>query len=103
MTKINIDSAEHYARLHFNNHGASPFYNSSATTRGIYVNGNLITHIVIPEGVTYLSSGFLYKNNTVTEITIPTTLTSTSANSFNNASTLSRINISDLEKYLRIS
>lgn len=103
LAKANVPSVEWYTNVVFANHASSPFYNSTASTRGIYVNGTLVTHIIIPEGVTSLTIGFLYKNNTVTEITIPTTLTSTNTYSFHNASAISRVNISDLEKYLRIS
>ena len=61
----------------------------------LYLNGTLITDLVIPEGVTSIGSWAFYYCNSLTSVTIPDSVTSIGSSAFNDCTGLTNITISD--------
>lgn len=64
-SKINISSVESYLRIALGNYASTPFFGSTASSRGLYINDVLVTDIVVPNGITTIRPGAFYKNNTL--------------------------------------
>lgn len=103
LSKVHIKNLSQYLNITMSNTGASPFYASTASSRGLYINDTLVTDLVIPEGRTSIGGYTLRNNNTLTSVTIPSSFESTPSSSFYGVNKISRINISDLEKFCNIT
>ena len=75
--KVNIDSLEHWCNIEFEDIASNPVSFSENGNTSLYVNGELITDIIIPEGITEIKPcAFNYQNNLieVNSITTPDSL-----------------------------
>lgn len=71
----------------------APNYNNYGcfnTVRNIWLNGEKLTRIVIPEGYTNIKK-HIFENTTITYVEIPSTVTSIGANSFRKCTSLSAV------------
>ena len=68
----------------------------------LYMNGEEVTDLVIPEGVTRIGSLAFMDCEQLNSVTIPSTLTSIGSGAFNNCSQLSAVYISDLTAWCGI-
>ncbi len=84
LTSIYIDDFSNWLQ-----YGISPFYNKLGT---IYLNGNELKKIIIPEGTTKINNYCFYNTN-ITSITIPNTVTSIGSSAFYNCEALTSITI----------
>ena len=80
MARVHITDLAAY--LSITTYLQSPFANSNAATRGIYLNGTLIENLVVPAGVTAIPDRAFYKVNTLTSVTIPNGVTSVGVSAF---------------------
>lgn len=103
VTKVHIKDESTYLNCVFSAGTSWPLAVSTASSRGLYKDGNLLSHFVIPEGITTIRTRIFDNNNTLTELTIPNSLTSAANYAFNSCSALARINITSLEAFLKIS
>ena len=98
-TKVAELHASNLTGLLNNNYGnvvAHPFYYSTdadAPQRGYYINGTLLTGVVIPSSVTEIKMCAFYKNNTITSVTIPSSVTAIGGNAFYQCSGLTAVTI----------
>lgn len=77
LTKVNYTGPiENWCNIDF--YGFSPTYNSN----NLYLNNELLTHLVIPEGVTYISRYAFIHCMSLTSITLPNTLDSIGEGAF---------------------
>lgn len=81
VEKINITDLAAYYGITFAT-SANPFHYSTADSRGLYLNGVLVTNLVIPNTVTAIGASQFYKNNTITSVTIPSSVTSIGGSAF---------------------
>ena len=72
----------------------------SISPKNLYVNDQLVTEIVIPEGVTSIGNGAFYGCSSLTSITIPDSVTSIGGYAFYNCSSLTSINIPEGVTYI---
>jgi hypothetical protein len=70
-TRIHIKSFASWVSFRFNTNGSTPMNSNSI----MYLNGEPVTHFIVPEGVTSLGRCALYNLNGVTDITIPDSVT----------------------------
>ena len=68
LESVYITDLEAWLRITFNNSTANPVYNSQAT---LYLNGQELTDLVIPESITELKQYAFYNHKALTSITIP--------------------------------
>jgi hypothetical protein len=68
-----------WCNIEFENNDASPFtypYVSHGTRPSLYLNGELITNLVVPEGVTKIGDYAFYGCENFTSVSIPESVTS---------------------------
>ena len=69
----------------------------------LYLNGTLITDLLIPEGVTRIGSSAFWDCSSLTSVTIPNSVTSIGSSAFSGCSSLTGVYITDLAKWCGIS
>ncbi len=69
----------------------------------LYLNNELVTDLVIPETVTYISDYAFFKCSSLTSVTIPDSITEIGMSAFHNCKNLSDVYISDLTKWCEIT
>ncbi len=87
LTEVHITDMESWQNITFANDTANPLYYA----KNLYLNGELVTELVIPEGTTTI--GNAYANSSITSIVIPESVTTISANAFKNCAELVTVNI----------
>ena len=70
---------------------ANMLANPAARSHSLAVNGNLLTNLVIPSGVTTVHAFAFYQNTNIESITIPATVTTIDSAAFGRMSSLRRI------------
>ena len=71
--------------------------------KNLYINGELATDIIIPDGVTSIAASAFFRCTNITSITIPDSVTSIGSHAFYDCSGLTKVNISDLATWCKIS
>ena len=89
LTGVYIGNLAPWGAILFNNGYANPLIYAG----NLYLNGELVTEIVIPEGVTSIGSYAFYNCKSLTEITIPEGVTSIGMYAFSGCSSLTEITI----------
>lgn len=82
LAKLHIKDIDSYLRINFVASSSNPFYASTADTRGLYIDGNLITQVNIPENITAIKNFTFYRNNTLQTISLHNDITSIGTASF---------------------
>ncbi len=72
-------------------------------THSLYMNGEEVTDLVIPEGVTKIGNLAFQDCFSLTSVTIPSSVTSIGSGAFNGCSQLSAVHISDLAAWCAIN
>ncbi len=93
IQKLYIDDLTDYLNISYGS-GSSPLYSTNQAV-SLYVEGELITNLVIPEGVKTIP-GYAFKRvSNITSVTIPTSVTSIGGAAFYSCSSLTSITIPD--------
>ena len=79
-----------WCKIDFEDWDANPLYYAD----NLYLNGKLVTDVVIPDGVTKISD-YLLSCNSLTSVTIPDSVTSIGGYAFNRCSNLTSVTIPD--------
>ena len=69
----------------------------------LYLNGELVTELVIPEGVTDIGEYVFYGCTSITSVTLPASVTNIGYYAFENCTSLTAVYITDLEAWCNIS
>lgn len=93
MEKIHVPSIENYIGITIQYSACNPFYSSTATSRGLYINNVLVTDINIPSTVTSVGDYQFYKNNTMVSLSIPSSVTSIGVDAFRSCTALTSVSI----------
>lgn len=89
LARIDIVDLAAYFRITFENIRSNPFYDdSTAATRGLYLNGELITNLVVPSDITEIKANSFYRNNTITSVDIHADVTKIGEYAFNNCTSV---------------
>ena len=98
LTEVHISDIEAWCAIEFSNEYANPLYYAE----NLYLNGNLVTELVIPNGVTSIGD-YAFRNCTsLTSITIPESVTSIGSYAFSSCDLLTEVHISDIEAWCAV-
>ncbi len=89
LTGVNITDLKAWCEIEFANSTTNPLYYADK----LYLNGNLVTDLVIPQGATKISNYSFYDCSSLTSITIPNSVTSIGDYAFYDCSSLTSITI----------
>ena len=78
LSKVNITDVAKWCEIYFENGDANPL----TSARRLFVNGELLTTLVIPEGTTTVNQYVFYYCNSLTSVTLPSTLTYIGSSAF---------------------
>ncbi len=93
VSEIHASSLSKYLNINYRSDTSTPFYYSTAITRGLYINNKLVTDVDIPYGTSVINGYVFYKNNTINSLTIPSSVTIVNSYAFWSSS-LKTVNIS---------
>ena len=91
LTSVNITDIAAWCKIAFNNKTSNPLYYA----HNLYLNGNLITELVIPDSVTSIGSYAFEGCTGLTSITIPDSVTNIGSYAFEGCTGLTSITIPD--------
>ena len=89
LTAVHISNIEAWCKITFENYNSNPLYYA----HNLYLNGELVTNLVIPEDVTSIGDYAFYQCSSLTDITLPEGVTSIGYNAFSGCSTLTAITL----------
>ena len=89
LTSVHISDLSAWCNIEFGDNDANPLYYA----KKLYLNGELLTNLIIPDGVTKIKS-YVFRNCTgLTSVTIPNSVTSIGEAAFYNCSVLTSVAI----------
>ncbi len=89
LTRLNISDIAAWCAINFASSGSNPL----SYIQNLYVNDELITDLIIPDGVTKIGNYAFYGCSGLTAVTIPSSVTSIGNNSFSNCTNLLSVTI----------
>ena len=89
LTSVNICSIEAWCKIDFTNYSSNPLYN----TDNLYLNGELVTELTIPNTITEIKSYSFYSYGKLTSITIPESVKSIGVDAFYGCSKIESLTI----------
>lgn len=91
LTSVNIHDVAAWCNVDFGSNVFSSVSNPLCYAQNLYLNGEKVTELVIPDGVTSIGNVAFYGYNSLTSITIPTSVKSIGEDVFLNCNSLSSI------------
>ena len=91
LSRIDITDLEDYVKTRFSGESSHPFYASTTSQRGLYLNNVLLTDVVIPSGLTYVGDCAFYKNNMLTSVILPSSVTTLYGYAFKGCTSLAEM------------
>ncbi len=91
LTSVYITDIEAWCGISFSSSRSNPLFYGAA----LYLNGELMTDLVIPDSITRIGNNAFYGCISLTSITIPDSVTSIDYNAFNGCESLTSITIPD--------
>ncbi len=98
LTDVYISDIAAWCNIDFGNETANPLYYAE----NLYLNDELVTELVIPEGVTSIDSNAFYGFTGITSVEIPSSVESIGSDVFYNCANLTDIYISDIAAWCNI-
>ncbi len=89
LTSVNITNIAAWCQIYFVNFYSSPLYYAE----NLYLNGTLVTDLVIPDGVTSIGSYAFQHCNNLTSVVIPDSVTTIGSSAFQSCSSLTSLTI----------
>jgi len=99
VTEVHISDIAAWCRISFDSASAHPLCHGG----NLYLNGELVTELVIPDGVTSISNYAFYNCTSITSVTIPDSVTSIGSFAFNGCTSLTAVYINDIASWLGIT
>jgi len=91
LTSVHITDIAKWCGISFGTYDANPLYYA----KNLYLNGELVTELVIPEGVTSIGNYAFRGCSGLTSVTIPDSVTSIGSSAFSYCSCLTSVTIPD--------
>ena len=103
LAAVHINNLEAWYKITFGGDGWHD-YNSNPLSyaHNLYLNGDLVTELVIPEGVTSIRSQAFSGCTNITSVSIPESVTSIENEAFNGCENLAEVHINSLEAWCNI-
>ena len=98
LTSVHISNLAAWCAIDFGDAQANPLYYA----KKLYLNGELITDLVIPFGVTSIGNDAFYNCSSLTSVTIPEGVTSIGDEAFYDCDRLTSVHISNLAAWCAI-
>ena len=89
LTNVYISDLVAWCNIKWGNNSANPFYYA----KNLYLNGNLVTDLIIPGSVTSIGDYAFYECRGLTSITIPNSVTSIGSGAFYGCTSLTSVTI----------
>ena len=99
LTEVNISDLSAWCKINFKSINSNPLYYAEH----LYLNGEEIKNLVIPNDITYINGIAFYNCSGLTSITIPNSVTKIGTQAFCGCTGLTNVNISDLSAWCKIS
>ena len=99
LKAVYITDVAAWCNISFDGYYANPLYYA----RNLYLNGELITELVIPDSVTTIGEYAFYNCFSLTSVTIPDSVTTICYEAFCNCSSLKAVYITDVAAWCNIS
>ena len=84
LKDVHISDVASWCKIRFESYKSNPF----CYARNFYLNGELVTDLIIPDGVTSIGYSAFYNCSSLTSVTIPSSVTSIGSYAFMNCSNL---------------
>lgn len=94
LTDVSITDLDAWCRIDFADYSATPMYYPSiigASARNIYLNGEKIVSVAVPEGITEVKAYTFYGFKDLIQVTIPEGVTTIGKDAFGDCSSLTRV------------
>ena len=98
LTKVNIEDISAWCNISFASYDSNPL----SYAHHLYLNGEEIKNLVIPDGVTSIGNDAFRDCSGLTSVTIPNSVTNIESLAFVGCSGLTSVHISDLEAWCNI-
>ena len=89
LKDVHISDVASWCKIRFESYKSNPF----CYARNLYLNGELVTDLIIPDGVTSIGSSAFYNCSSLTSVVIPEGVTSIGSSAFYNCSSLTSVTI----------
>ena len=89
LTRVSITDIAAWCNIDF----GSAYSNPLAYAHNLYLNGQLVTDLVIPDGVTSIGDDAFWNCTSLTSVTIPSSVTSIGDRAFDNCTSLTSVTI----------
>ena len=100
LEKVYITDIVAWCGINFSDGGR--YSNPLTYADSLYLNENLLSDAIIPNGVTYIGSGVFYGCYSIKSVTIPASVTAIGGDAFRYCENLDAVYITDLEAWCRI-
>ena len=103
LAAVHINNLEAWCKIAF---GGDGWHDSNSNplsyAHNLYLNGDLVTELIIPEGVTSIRSQAFSGCTNITSVSIPESVTSIENEAFNGCENLAEVHINSLEAWCNI-
>ena len=99
LTSVNISDLEAWCKINFAIWNSNPLYYA----KKLYLNGELLTGLIIPDSIKEIKNYAFYGCSSLTSVTIGNSVTTIGDSAFEGCTGLTSVNISDLEAWCKIN
>ncbi len=99
LTAVHISDLKTWCEIAFTDHSSNPLYHAEH----LYINGEEVKDLVIPDGVTSIGESAFCGCSGLTSVTIPNSVTSIGGSAFLGCSGLTAVHISDLKTWCEMN
>ena len=98
LVRVDISDISAWCKIEFSGFMSNPLYYAN----NLYLNGSLVTNLIIPDSVTSISDYAFSYCSSLTNVTIPNSVTSFGDYAFYECNSLIRVDISDVSAWCKI-
>jgi len=99
LEAVRIGNIASWCEIEFENTTSNPLF----CAKNLYLNGELVTDLVIPEGITNINSCAFVNCRSIESVSIPSSVKTISSGAFGHCDALEKVYISDMASWCNIS
>ena len=103
LTSVHINSIDSWCNINFETPASNPLYYAIYASRSLYLNGELVTEVIIPNAVAEIKDYVFYNCSGLASITIPENLASIGSRAFEGCSKLTSVHINSIDSWCNIN